>query len=306
MKETVTQIKSISEIHQLFQLPKPKHPLVSVFRHADLVVQDNFTSQYFTTDLYIIGLKEKQEAVIKYGRETYDFQEGTIIFLSPNQVFSFNSADFSKCEEEWTLVFHPDFLTKTNLGNEIDNYHFFSYETNEALHVSEDEKLALNDFILKIEKEYYQQIDKHTQEIICINVETILKYCQRFYARQFITRKISSNRYLAKFESYLKKYFAENLLEKGLPTVKQCGEALHLSPHYLSDLLKEETGKNAKEHIDLFVIKKAKIQLQNQELSISQVAFEMGFDYPNHFSKFFKSKTGLSPSEYRNLSASEN
>jgi YesN/AraC family two-component response regulator len=304
--KSIHHVKSISEIHQLFELAKPKHPLVSVFRHADLVVPDSFIEQSFTTDLYMIGLKERQEAVVNYGRETYDFQEGTITFLSPNQVFSFNSADFTKCKEEWTLVFHPDFISKTNLGNEIDNCHFFSYETNEALHVSEDEKLALNDLILKIEKEYYQQIDKHTQEIICVNIETVLKYCQRFYARQFITRKLSNNRHLAKFESYLKKHFSQTLIEKGLPTVKQCGEALNLSPHYLSDLLKEETGKNAKEHIDLFVIKKAKVQLQNQEFSISQVAFEMGFGYPNHFSKFFKSKTGLSPSEFRNLSVSEN
>lgn len=301
MKTDIIQIKSITEIHQLFQLAKPKHPLVSVFRHSDLVVPENFTSQSFTTDMYMIGLKEKQEAIVNYGRETYDFQEGTVIFLSPNQVFSFHSADFSKCEDEWTIVFHPDFLTKTNLGNEIDDYHFFGYETNEALHVSEDEKLALSDLVGKIEKEYYQQIDKHTQEIICINIESVLKYCQRFYARQFITRKVSNNRYLAKFEAYLKKHFAQNLIDKGLPTVTQCGEAMHLSPHYLSDLLKEETGKNAKEHIDLFVINKAKIQLQNQELSISQVAFDLGFDYPNHFSKFFKLKTGLTPTEYRNV-----
>lgn len=297
----IQHVKSIAEIHQLFQLAKPKHPLVSVFRHSNLVVPDDFTSQSFTTDMYMIGLKEKQEAIVNYGRETYDFQEGTVIFLSPNQVFSFNSADFSNCEDEWTLVFHPDFLTKTNLGNEIDTYHFFGYETNEALHVSEDEKLALNDLINKIEKEYYQQIDKHTQEIICINIETILKYCRRFYARQFITRKTGNNRYLVKFEAHLKKHFAVNLIDTGLLTVKQCAKALHLSPHYLSDLLKEETGKNAKEHIDLFVIKRAKVQLQNQELSISQVAFNLGFDYPNHFSKFFKSKTGLSPTEYRNM-----
>lgn len=301
MKTEIIHVKSISEIHQLFQLTKPKHPLVSVFRHSDLVVPDGFTTQSFTTDLYMISLKEKQEAIVNYGRETYDFQEGTVIFLSPNQVFSFSSVDFSNCEEEWTLVFHPDFLTKTTLGKEIDNYQFFSYEANEALHVSEDEKLALNDMIAKIEKEYFQQIDKHTQEIICINIETVLKYCQRFYARQFITRKMSNNRYLAKFEAYLKKYFEQDLTEKGLPTVTQSGKALHLSPHYLSDLLKEETGKNAKEHIDLFVIKKAKIQLQNHALSISQVAYDLGFDYPNHFSKFFKSKTGLSPTEYRSL-----
>lgn len=301
MKTGVIHIKSISEIHEFFQLEKPKHPLVSVFRHSDLVVSDNFTSQSFATDMFMISLKEKQEAVINYGRETYDFQEGTVAFLAPSQVFSFNSADFSKCEDEWTLVFHPNFLTKTTLEKEIDNYHFFSYENNEALHVSEDEKLALNELISKIEKEYYQQIDKHTQEIICINIESLLKYCQRFYARQFITRKISNNRYLAKFENYLKKHFSLNLMEKGIPTVKQCGEALYLSPHYLSDLLKEETGKNAKEHIDLFVIKRAKMELQNQELTISQVAYDLGFSYPNHFSKFFKLKTGLSPTEYRNL-----
>lgn len=295
----IQHIKSISEIHQLFQLAKPKHPLVSVFRHSDLVIPDNFTTQSFTTDLYMIGLKEKQEAIVNYGREHYDFQDGTVVFFAPTQVFSFNSVDFSQCEEEWTLVFHPDFIDRTSLGNEIDNYHFFSYEIHEALHVSEDEKLALNDMISKIEKEYYQLIDKHTQEIICINIETLLKYCQRFYARQFITRGIKNNTYLVKFETYLKQYFEQNLIESGLPTVKQCASAANLSPHYFSDLLKEETGKTAKEHIDLFVIKKAKIQLQNPELSISEVAYNLGFDYPNHFSKFFKSKTGLSPTEYR-------
>lgn len=297
----VHHVKSISEVHQLFQLPKPKHPLVSVFRHSDLQLPDDFSSSSFTTDLFLIGLKENQQTVVNYGRETYDFQEGTIIFLSPNQVFSFESADFSNCTEEWTLVFHPDFIAKTNLGNAIEGYHFFDYESSEALHVSEDEKLALNDLISKIEKEYYQQIDQHTQEIICVNIETLLKYCQRFYARQFIIRKNSNNRYLVKFENYLKNYVLQESSGPGLPTVKQCGEALNLSAHYLSDLLKAETGKNAKEHIDFFVIKKAKTTLQNQELTISQVAYDLGFDYPNHFSKFFKSKTGLSPSEYRNL-----
>lgn len=295
----IQHVKSITEVHQLFQLPKPKHPLVSVFRHKDLQIPTNFSSISFTTDLFMISLKENQQVVVNYGREIYDFQEGTVIFLSPNQVFSFKSADFSNCEEEWTLAFHPDFMTQS-LGNDIDGYHFFNYEANEALHLSEDEKLSLNDYLDKIEKEYYQQIDKHTQEIICINIETILKYCQRFYARQFITRKMNNNRYLAKFERYLKNHFAQNLTDSGLPTVKQCGEALHLSAHYLSDLLKAETGKNAKEHIDLYTIKKAKTQLQNHELTISQVAYNLGFDYPNHFSKFFKSKTGLSPSMYRN------
>lgn len=297
----IHHVKSITEVHQLFQLEKPKHPLVSVFRHADLKIPSNFSHQSFTTDLFMIGLKENQQAVVNYGRKTYDFQEGAIIFLAPNQVFSIDAADFSECDEEWTIVFHPDFITKTNLGNEIDNYHFFNYEANEALHVSEDEKLALNDLIFKIEKEYYQRIDKHTQEIICVNIETILKYCQRFYSRQFITRKTSNNTYIATFERYLKDYFSQKSLPTGLPTVKQCGEELHLSAHYLSDLLKAETGKNAKEHIDLFVIKNAKAKLQNQDLTISQVAYDLGFDYPNHFSKFFKSKTGLSPSDYRNL-----
>lgn len=298
----IYHVKSISEIHKLFQLAKPKHPLVSVFRHSDLKVPDNFTTQSFTTDMYMISIKVKQEAEVNYGRETYDFQEGTVVFFAPNQVFSFSSADFSNCEDEWTLVFHLDFISKTSLGNEIDNYHFFNYEINEALHVSEDEKLALNDLILKIEKEYYQLIDKHTQEIICINIETILKYCNRFYTRQFITRKTGNNTYLAKLEAYLKQYFEQNLIENGLPTVNQCAGAVNLSPHYFSDLLKEETGKSAKEHIDLFVVKKAKIQLQNPELSISEVAYDLGFDYPNHFSKFFKMKTGLSPTEYRNMS----
>lgn len=301
MESPIIHVKTISEAHQMFQLPCPKHPLVSVFRHSDLVIPEGFTYQSFTTEMYMIGLKEKQVAKVKYGREDYDFQEGTVLFIAPNQVFSFNAVDFSKCEDEWTLMFHPDFIANTNLGKEIDNYHFFNYESNEALHVSEDEKIALNTIITKIEKEYYQLIDRHTQEIICVNIESLLKYSQRFYARQFITRKKSSNNYIVNFEKYLKNYFSENLIHKGLPSVKQCGKALHISPHYLSDLLKEETGKNAKEHIDLFIIKKAKIKLQNKDLSISDIAYELGFKYPNHFSKFFRSKTGLSPSQYKSL-----
>lgn len=300
MEKNIFTIKTITDLHDLFGLPKPKHPLISVVRHSDLVVDLNYKDQRISLDMYLISLKGSQEAVLKYGRNKYDFQEGSMVFMAPNQVFSFSETEFSQTKNEWTILVHQDFIHSSGLSQAIQHYQFFNYEANEALHLSDAEKTSLTEIVHKIEKEYHQNIDKHTDDIMSINLESLLKYCQRFYDRQFITRRNLNKGILVEFEQYLNAYFQNELLIKGIPSVGQCGAALHLSAYYLSDVLKAETGKSTKEHIDLYLVNKAKgLLLQSQE-SISGIAYALGFEYPNHFSKLFKAKTGLSPSEYRN------
>lgn len=298
MENQVIHIKSISELHQSFGLSRPKHPLVSVVRHSDLKFEIDMVHQRFSFDMYMIMLKGNQEATLKYGRNKYDFQDGTMVFISPNQVISTDTSDFSNSQEEWTILLHSDFISQNNLFDLFNKTLFFSYDSHEALHLSDDEKMALTAIVLRIETEYYQNIDKHTDNIIAVNIETLIKYCQRFYDRQFITRQYLNKDLLTRFENYLSEFFNK---ENRIPTVIECGEALKLSAYYLSDLLKAETGKTTKEHIDLYLTNKAKNLLLNSEKSVSEIAYELGFDYPNHFSKLFKSKTGLSPSEFRHL-----
>jgi AraC family transcriptional regulator, transcriptional activator of pobA len=301
MENPVSHIKTISELHNIFGLSKPKHPLVSVVRHSDMRIDSVFSNQRFSLDMYIISLKGNQEATLKYGRNTYDFQEGSMVFIAPNQVIASSSSDFSKTQDEWTIIVHSDFIQRVGLQDSMRKFRFFDYEERESLHLSDDEKKSLTEIIHKIEAEYHQRIDKHTDEIIAINLESLLKYCLRYYERQFITRKTQNKGLLIQFENYLNNYMQADLVEKGIPSVTQCGEALNLSPYYLSDLLKAETGKSAKEHIDLALINRAKNRLLQSNESVSEIAYGLGFDYPNHFSKLFKSKTGMSPKEYRTL-----
>ena len=300
MSNNIVHIETITEAHQILGLPKPKHPQISVFRHKDINISPALANSTFSMDMYLISLKDKLSGLLNYGRKTYDFQEGTMVFIGPNQTFA-GSEESDENSEDWMMLFDADFIRMSELGETIDDYHFFSYDINEALHLSEDEKQELTELAQKIEKEYQQNIDKHTQEIILINIESILKYCQRYYDRQFYTRTNHNKEYITLFEKYLKDYMAKDIEEKGIPSVSQCGKALNMSGHYLSDLLKMETGKSAKEHIDLHLVNKAKTILYNSNKSISEVAYSLGFEYPNHFSKFFKSKTGHSPSEFRNL-----
>lgn len=200
----------------------------------------------------------------------------------------------------WTILFHPDLIRKSELGKVIDQYSFFGYDTNEALHLSEKERQFLNTLVDTIEQEITQNLDRHSQELIVQNLETILKYASRYYDRQFYTRTNLNQDLISKFEAFLKSYFdSEDLINKGIPTITQCGEALNMSGPYLSDLLRTETGKSAKDHIHSFLINKAKTILLNSKDSVSQVAYQLGFEYPQNFSKLFKNKTGISPKEYR-------
>jgi YesN/AraC family two-component response regulator len=261
----------------------------------------DFNDMKLSSNLFYIALKDKISGGFKYGRNTYDFQEGTLIFVAPNQILTPEETlvlDF----EGWSILFHPDLIRNSELGNAINNYSFFNYDVMEALHLSNTEKQGLTDCVNKIENEINQNMDKHSQELIIHNLESILKYSSRFYDRQFYTRANLSKDYLSKFEAFIKAYFDNNnQLEKGIPTVKQCGIEMNMSGHYLSDLLKNETGKSLIEHLHLQLIDRAKNSLLSTNDSVSQIAYSLGFGYPQYFSKLFKSKTGMSPSKYRNL-----
>ena len=299
----IFHVETITEAHYIFGITKPKHPLVSVIHHKQVQVRPEFHNVRCTLGMYYISCKSHVEGSLKYGRNSYDFQEGSMLFVKPEQVLTYDGHDESTSPDNgWALLFHPDLIRKSELGKTIEDYSFFSYDVTEALHLSEEEKRSLNELIIKIEKEYNQNIDRHSQKLIISNIELLLDYCTRYYDRQFYTRTNLNKDVLTKFETLLKDYYSnDNQLSLGIPSVNYCGKELNISPKYLSDLLKKETGKNAKHHIDDFLINKAKNRLLSSTDSISQVAYDLGFEYHQHFSKLFKLKTGLSPSEYRNL-----
>lgn len=303
MKEIIN-IENISALHKILGYETPEHPLISVTYAADQPDSITVPEGKYRLNLYMISLKINCDADVKYGRNSLDFQEGTLTFTAPGQVFDFRESlvNNQKDEEGWMLIFHPDFLRHYSLGGSIGGYSFFDYESYEALHVSDKEKKMLLEFVKNIKLEITQNMDKHSQQLIAINIESLLSYSLRYYDRQFYTRSNLNQGVLAQFEHFLKAYFAsDQIINNGLPNVQACGEALNLSGYYLSDLLKIETGKTAKEHIHLYMVNQAKNKLLGSTESVSQIAYGFGFEYPQHFSKLFKAKTGMSPSEYRNL-----
>tara|TARA_B100001939_G_scaffold78050_1_gene66007 strand:- start:239 stop:1147 length:909 start_codon:yes stop_codon:yes gene_type:complete len=301
MKKDIIEIKTITQIHDALGIEKPKHPLISVIPMDQMSGYD-YGDYTYVMDLYQISLKTGITGGITYGRNKYDFEEGTMVFSKPQQAMSYSDNEQVEGESGWSLLFHPDLIRKSELGKTIDNYSFFSYEANEALHLSEDERKSLTELTEKIEKEYQQNIDQHSQELIIANIDLILRYCTRYYDRQFYTRTNLSKDAETKFKELLKKYFdSGQQLETGVPTVKYCSEEMNMSSHYLSDMLRKESGKSAQEHIYNFLIELAKTRLLNSTETISQVAYGLGFEYPQHFSKLFKSKTNMSPAEYRSM-----
>ena len=298
----IIQIESISKMHDVFGLPKPRHPLVSIIRFKDTQILPEFHHVRCTFGMYCVTQKNDTEGTMRYGRNAYDFQEGSMVFIKPGQVLTYDG-HLSKAEDPgWALLFHPDLIRKSELAKTIDNYSFFSYDLAEALHISDEEKRSLNEILNKTEGEYQQNIDRHSQKLIVSNIELLLDYCNVYYDSDIYTRSNLNQDVLVKFDRILKEYFdQDNQLLTGIPTVAFCGEALNLSPKYLSDLLKRETGKNAKTHIDDFLLNRAKNQLLNSTGSISEIAYNLGFEYSQHFSKLFKAKAGMSPSEYRNM-----
>jgi AraC-like DNA-binding protein len=301
---TSFEINTISQAHQSVGLPAPKHPLVSVVRTADFRPTKDFRGVKVVNNLYQVSLKNLGCGNLLYGKNSYDYEEGTLVFTSPGQVTIFEGEIPEDIENDkgWVLAFHPDLIRKSGLGEKINQYSFFNYEVNEALHLSEDERKTIEELLDKIVKEYSQNIDKHSQNLIISNIELLLDYCTRFYDRQFYTRTNINIDFVSKFEKLLKSYYdMDKAIELGLPNVQYLAKKLNFSANYLSDLLKKETGKTAQEHIHLFVINKAKNSLLNSGSSISEIGYALGFEYPQHFSNLFKSKTGMSPSEYRNL-----
>jgi AraC-like DNA-binding protein len=298
------EINTISQAHQSVGLPSPKHPLVSVVNTADYKPTIDFRGLKVINNLYQITLKQLGCGNLMYGKNSYDYEEGTLVFTSPGQVTIFEGEMSTNNESDkgWTLAFHPDLIRKSNLADKMSQYSFFSYEVNEALHLSDEELGTIEDLLDKIVKEYSQNLDKHSQNLIISNIELLLDYCTRFYDRQFYTRTNLNLDYVSKFEKLLKRYYeSKEVIVERLPSVQYLARELSFSPNYLSDLLKKETGKTAQEHIHLFVIEKAKNKLLNSKNSISEIGFSLGFEYPQHFSNLFKAKTGMSPSDYRNL-----
>lgn len=298
--DPIIDIESIGELYDLGQYPRPRHPLVSVIDHSDFYAKRPKEKVLFRFGFYTIFCK-KFEGLVYYGKDHYDFREGSLLFAAPGQVIG--SHPDVRVDEGWILFIHPDLLHGTSLGKKMHEYSFFHYEVNEALHISEEESKIIKDCVEMIARECRQSIDKHTQGVIVSNIELLLNYCNRFYDRQFYTRAKVHADVLQRFETLLKEYFIQgSLIETGLPAVAYFASKLNLSPNYLSDLLQKLTGKSTMEHIHLELVERAKSMLWGTENTISEIAYELGFDYPSHFTKIFKAKTGKSPSEYRNLS----
>lgn len=297
----IFQINTISEVHQTLGLDKPKHPLISVFKFDKGRVDTSFGNFKYSMDLYQISIKGNCPYTIsKYGRNSYDFQECSMIFTSPNQVLEFNEAYQPKDDNCWTIVFHKDLIRKSELGKYIDAYGYFSYISNEALHLSEEERKTITNIADKIEQEYGNNIDAHSQTLIISNLELLLNYCTRFYDRQFYTRTNLNQDFVSDFEQILKSYYKEEKqLELGIPSVQYCANEMNMSPRYLSDLLRKETGKSTQDHIHHFIIEQAKTKLLNSKDSASEIAYALGFEYSQYFSKMFKKNTLMSPKEYR-------
>lgn len=301
MADTIT-FNNISKIHEALGLPKPKHPLITLVKYSDVTSDTAFRDFKVSMNLYQIGFKRDGCGKLRYGRSSYDYQEGTLIFIAPNQVMEYESDELLENDPlGWTLGFHPDLIRKSDLGKKMDQYSFFDYDVNEALHLSNDEIMTIEGILEKVVKEYSQNLDRHSQHLIISNIQLLLDYCQRFYDRQFYTRTNINSGFISKFEQLLKSYYKSELVsELGIPSVSYCAKELNISPNYLSDLLKKETGKTAHEHIHLYIIEKAKTRLLNSDYSVSEIGYQLGFVYPQHFSNLFKSKTGVSPSTYRN------
>lgn len=295
----IIKISNVTQALDFISQPKPKHPLVAIYRHEEGTCF-NFGDTKIAANLYSISFKDGIEGQIGYGRNSYDFREGTLVFFGPNQVVSPGEVKVTNDSQGWNLLFHPELIRGERLGDNIDNYTFFEYGLSEALHTSNDEKEILIEIIGKIEKEINNNLDRHSHKLIVTNLELLLDYCFRFYGRQFYTRTRKNKDLITIFERSLRDYFKHNKQhEFGLPTVKYFGELLNVSPNYLSDMLKKETDRSAIDHIQSFIINKAKTLLKNSSTSVSEIAFDLGYEYSQHFSKVFKKRTGMSPIQYR-------
>lgn len=274
-----------------------RHPLVAIVHFDDTVHQPSHCMHF---GFYSLFLKKTTGCKINYGKTTYDFDDETVVSFAPGQTVGIHRTEDGPAPEAIGLLFHPDFLQRTPLARKIKEYSFFSYASNEALHLSAEERVILQDYMDKIARELQHPIDRFSKSLIISNIEVMLNYCMRFYERQFITREVLNSSVMSRFESLLDDYLESGKAsEEGLPTVKYFADKICLSPNYFGDLVKSETGKTAQEYIQLRMIRMAKEALLDPEMNIKRIADRLGFQYPQHFNRFFKKQTGLTPREYR-------
>ncbi|MET6998109.1 helix-turn-helix domain-containing protein [Chitinophaga defluvii] len=300
--QTPKRIKTISEFHQFRNLPKPEHPLISVIDYSLIKSSSDGNTESFIQDFYSVSLKHTTNAKITYGQQLYDFDAGVLFFLAPNQVFSIQHAkkETAPLHTGWLLLIHPDFIWNSPLAKTIKQYDFFDYAVNEALFLSDKEEKILNTIIENIRQEYHTNIDDFSQNIIISQLETLLNYSERFYKRQFITRKKANHQILGSLEDLLTDYFGnDDLISKGQPTVQYVSGKLNVSVSYLSRLLNVLTGQSTQQHIHNRLVEKAKEKLSTTSLSVSEIAYGLGFEHPQAFSRLFKSKTHQSPLAFR-------
>jgi len=294
--------KKISDYHKIANIAAPEHPLVSLVDYSKVQYSENVNELKWKQDYYTIGLKRNIPYKFFYGQKEYDFDEGVMTFIAPNQVMRLgaNPNLNAKEPEGWLLLIHPDFLWNTPLAKQIQEFDFFGYSVNEALFLSEKEEKMMLGILQNIKTEYESNIDKFSQKIVISQIELLLNYAERFYERQFITRKIANHQVLDQLETFLNNYFSEkSLIDKGIPSVQNVADELHLTPNYLSSMLKSLTGQSTQQHIHNKLINKAKQELSTSFLSVSEIAYNLGFEQPASFTKLFKNKTNISPSEFR-------
>lgn len=294
------RLKTISEFHTLRGLPKPKHPLISVINFEDMAETSIIGRQNLMFDFYMVSVKRDMTHKYRYGQQDYDFDEGVMFCMAPHQVLSVIREEQGKNPSGWMLMIHPDFLWNTPMASAIKKYEFFDYSVNEALFLSEDEEVKIQQIIENIKQEYQTNIDKFSQNIIISQLETLLNYSERFYQRQFITRHKAHHQFLEKLENLLNDYFeSDDIKEQGLPSVQFLSEKLNMSPQYMRSLLKSLTGQTTQQIIHEKLIEKAKEKLSTTDLNVSEIAYELGFEHSQSFNKLFKSKTDISPLEFR-------
>lgn len=297
--DDVVRIDSITQFNEAMGV-ETFHPLVSVVDFEKMTPAKPMGKMRISYGFYTVYLKDIKCGDIKYGCNYYDYQDGTLVFIAPDQVLSIENYKENIKPKGWALRFHADILRGTSLGQNIRNYNFFSYEVNEALHLSESERQIILDCLTKIDMELRHPIDKHSKTLIVRNIELFLDYCVRFYDRQFITRSHVNKDILVRFERLLDDYFSSGKTQMlGLPSVKYFADQLNLSSGYFGELIKKETGKSAQEYIQLKLMEYAKEKLHDTSKSVSEIAYELGFKYPQHFTRLFKSAVGQSPNEYR-------
>ncbi|MGH1517222.1 helix-turn-helix domain-containing protein [Chryseobacterium sp. JK1] len=297
--KTPEKVTSITALHHYLKLKKPSNPLISVFDFNDVSVDPQTLLSAVTTDFYVVAIKNECAGKFKYGQQYYDFEEGIMYFIAPHQVVQFENILLSEVKGS-VLVIHPDFLQGYPLASAIKNYGYFSYTANEALFLSEKEEKAVTDILENINREIEANMDGFTQDLLISNIDLLLKYCDRFYNRQFLTRKKVNHDLLIQLENLLDNYFKnETLAVEGIPTVPFLASQMNISPNYLSDMLRTHTGQTTQQHIQNRLIEKAKELLSTTNMSVSEIAYHLGFEHPQSFHRLFKNRTTISPVEFR-------